>query len=71
MANDVYRHFLIRDQDNDSIRPLDLLQGWGSPGREQLRARLPRAFSSFLKRLRGVSACACSGRVSSRQCGVR
>ena len=54
MANDIYRHFPIRDQDNDSIRPLDLLQGWRLPGQERFRTRLGFALSSLLKRLQGM-----------------
>jgi hypothetical protein len=35
--------FLVRDQDWETRRTLDLLQGWGSAGREPLRSRLGRA----------------------------
>jgi hypothetical protein len=54
MANDIYRHFPIRDQDNDSSRPLDLLQGWRSPGWKRFRAHLGCALSSLLKRFQGM-----------------
>jgi hypothetical protein len=35
--------YLIRDQDGDTPRTLDLLQGWGPPLRPPLRARAARA----------------------------
>jgi hypothetical protein len=34
--------YLIRDQDGDTPRTLDLLQGWGPPLRPPFRARLAR-----------------------------
>jgi hypothetical protein len=35
-------NYLIRDQDGDAIRPLDLLQAWGPPLRPPIRARVAR-----------------------------
>lgn len=40
--NEVYRNFPIRDQDADVRRVSDLLQAWGAPARETLRARVRR-----------------------------
>jgi hypothetical protein len=37
-----YSEFPIRDQDVETRQTLDLLQGWGSSGRESLRWRLGR-----------------------------
>ena len=33
-------NYVIRDQDGDAIRPLDLLQAWGAPLRPPIRARV-------------------------------
>lgn len=35
-------NYVIRDQNGDTVRPLDLLQAWGPPLRPPLRARVAR-----------------------------
>jgi hypothetical protein len=39
--------YLIRDQEGDTPRTLDLLQGWGPPLRPPLRARAARMLIRF------------------------
>ncbi len=48
--------FLIRDQDDDTRRTLDLLQAWGPPAREPLRMRAGRALVRLGRRLQGSAA---------------
>ena len=55
MQHEVYEHFVIRDQDHDTIRPLDLLQGWAPRGREPLRPRLGRLLAAIGNWLHGMS----------------
>lgn len=43
----VYRNFPIRDQDADVRRVSDLLQAWGAPAREPVRARVRRSLRHF------------------------
>lgn len=47
----LYNAFLIRDQDTDLRRTLDLLQAWGAPAREPLMDRLRRRFAAVANRL--------------------
>jgi hypothetical protein len=35
-------NYVVRDQDGDTIEPLDFLQAWGPPLRPPLRARMAR-----------------------------
>ena len=44
-------NYVIRDQDQDTIKPLDLLQAWGPPLRPPLRARVARWLIRFANRL--------------------
>jgi hypothetical protein len=48
--------YLIRDQDGDTPRTLDLLQGWGPPLRPPLRARLARLLIRLANRLYAPAA---------------
>ncbi len=43
--------YLIRDQDGQTPRTLDLLQGWGPPLRPPLRARVARLLIRIANRL--------------------
>ncbi len=36
-------NYIIRDQDGDTIQPLDFLQAWGPPLRPPLRARIAQS----------------------------
>jgi hypothetical protein len=40
-------NYVIRDQDGDTVRPLDLLQAWGPPLRPPIRARVARLLIRF------------------------
>lgn len=40
-------NYVIRDQDGDTIQPLDLLQAWGPPLRPPIRARVARLLIRF------------------------
>jgi hypothetical protein len=40
-------NYVIRDQDGDTVQPLDLLQAWGPPLRPPLRARVARWLIRF------------------------
>ena len=48
--------YLIRDQDWDVRRPLDLLQAWGPPAREPFRVRLGRILVVTGQRLQGMQS---------------
>ena len=50
MMDDSGSRYLIRDQD-EGIRPLDLLQTWGPPLRPPLRAQLARLLYWIAARL--------------------
>jgi len=41
---EIYKDFLIRDQDPDSRQTLDMLQAWGRPGGGMVRTLLERGF---------------------------
>ena len=71
MEKGVYEEFVIRDQDGDTVQPLDLLQGWGRPGRERLRVRLGRALVTLGRLLTGEKSDPRTALMSSSMCGLR
>ena len=50
---EIYRDFPVRDQDTDIRQTLDLLQGWGTPGRGIVQGFLRRGFAAVSTWLRG------------------
>jgi hypothetical protein len=66
-----YSEYPIRDQDGETRRTLDLLQGWGSPGRKSFRARLGRALVALGKALQDAKPVRTSKLASALRCEVR
>jgi hypothetical protein len=66
-----YSKYLIRDQDGETRRTLDLLQGWGLPVRESIRSRLGRALMTVRERLRQGKPARRPELASSSQCALR
>jgi hypothetical protein len=63
--------FLVRDQDWETRRTRDLLQGWGSAGREPLRSRLGRALVALGRALQKGEPIRSETRTRVLQCELR
>jgi hypothetical protein len=62
--DELYKDFVIRDQDTDVRRTLDLLKTWGSPARAPLAVRLRRGLGIIIRSFQAVPQVPCNERSS-------